>query len=145
MNRLQATPLVSGEPILNSYCPTTRRTGSSLSKNKLYSERMCKQIAGRLQRLHAILPSNQSARQCWYCGKSLARYKHLKVFCTPLRYPFLQTRDHIRPLSRGGAKGTSNRVFACLRCNHQKANRTLEEYREHLGQVAPFFGETSVD
>ena len=107
-----------------------------------YNEKMCEQIAGLLHKLYLILPSGCCPPRCWYCGNALAKYRHLNVFCTPLRYPFLQTRDHITPISRGGSKSVSNRVFACLRCNRYKANRTLEEYRALLGQTSPFYGES---
>ncbi|WP_231940878.1 HNH endonuclease [Acidihalobacter aeolianus] len=37
------------------------------------------------------------------------------------------SRDHVRPLSQGGADHWNNVVAACKRCNHHKAARTPEE------------------
>lgn len=34
------------------------------------------------------------------------------------------TRDHILPLSKGGAKGHPNIQLACLPCNQKKGNQT---------------------
>lgn len=47
---------------------------------------------------------------CAYCGKSA------------------NTVDHINPRSLGGRDEWMNTIAACLRCNNQKSNRTLEEY-----------------
>ncbi len=50
---------------------------------------------------------------CLYCGE---------------RFPASQlSRDHVTPVSRGGADSWSNVVTACKRCNHQKGGRTPEE------------------
>lgn len=46
---------------------------------------------------------------CAYCGKEAT------------------TVDHIVPRSRGGLTTWMNTVAACLKCNHKKSNRTLEE------------------
>lgn len=48
---------------------------------------------------------------CQYCGR---RGERLTV-------------DHVVPRSRGGETTWANVVAACLRCNLQKGNRTLEE------------------
>lgn len=37
------------------------------------------------------------------------------------------TIDHIIPRSKGGETSWINTVACCLKCNHKKANRTLEE------------------
>ncbi len=50
---------------------------------------------------------------CMYCGRQL-----------PGR---LLTRDHLVPLSRGGADCWSNVVAACRGCNHAKGSRTPDE------------------
>lgn len=49
---------------------------------------------------------------CSYCGK---RGIKLEV-------------DHIKPLSRGGTNDYSNLTAACVRCNRQKANKSLTEF-----------------
>lgn len=51
--------------------------------------------------------------RCLYCGTQYTR--------TEL------TRDHVLPLSRGGADRWENVVAACKRCNWQKDNQTPEE------------------
>ena len=42
------------------------------------------------------------------------------------------TVDHVMPRSRGGQTTRVNVVAACLKCNLQKGNRTLEEARLRL-------------
>lgn len=55
----------------------------------------------------------RDAYMCMYCG---------------MQYPESGlTRDHVRPLSRGGADRWSNVVTACRSCNARKGNRTPEE------------------
>lgn len=49
---------------------------------------------------------------CLYCGNQYPRYK--------------LSRDHVRPLSRGGPDHWNNVVTACVRCNNHKAGRTPE-------------------
>ncbi len=56
---------------------------------------------------------NRDARLCLYCGERfLAREL---------------SRDHVTPLSRGGADTWTNVVTACKRCNNHKAGRTPEQ------------------
>ena len=50
---------------------------------------------------------------CLYCAKELADGE--------------LTRDHVVPVSRGGADVWDNVVAACKRCNHFKGSRLLEE------------------
>jgi hypothetical protein len=52
-------------------------------------------------------------RVCMYCGE---RYPHRDL-----------SRDHINPLSQGGADSWQNVVTACKRCNNHKAGRTPEQ------------------
>lgn len=47
--------------------------------------------------------------RCAYCG----------------RQPRILTKDHVRPISRGGYHTASNIVPACERCNSRKGNREL--------------------
>ncbi len=55
----------------------------------------------------------RDARLCMYCG---SRHKDGAL-----------TRDHVRPMSRGGADRWSNVVTACRSCNTRKGDRTPEE------------------
>lgn len=55
---------------------------------------------------------------CAYCGKHLA--------CDDL------TREHIRPVSRGGVDSWMNCITACRPCNGRKGSRLPEEARMSL-------------
>lgn len=50
---------------------------------------------------------------CLYCGQ---RFYHRDL-----------SRDHITPISQGGADAWTNVVTACKRCNNHKAGRTPEQ------------------
>ncbi|RYU56935.1 HNH endonuclease [Methylolobus aquaticus] len=50
---------------------------------------------------------------CLYCGQ---RFRHSEL-----------SRDHVRPISRGGTDHWNNVVTACKRCNNHKAGRTPEQ------------------
>lgn len=52
---------------------------------------------------------NRDHNSCAYCGKHAT------------------TIDHVLPKSRGGLTTWLNTVASCLKCNHKKGNRTLEE------------------
>ncbi|ROR34597.1 5-methylcytosine-specific restriction endonuclease McrA [Inmirania thermothiophila] len=55
----------------------------------------------------------RDAYLCLYCGG---------------RFPAAElSRDHVTPISRGGADSWNNVVTACRRCNTHKAGRTPEE------------------
>jgi hypothetical protein len=55
-------------------------------------------------------------RHCFYCGKPLSRRR--------------ATKDHIIPRSKGGSDSQRNIVDACRKCNTEKGNLLLEEYRQ---------------
>ena len=59
------------------------------------------------------------------------------VRTSPTQWPDVVPRDHVRPLSRGGADVWQNVVTACRRCNHRKGDQTPEEARQELLAV-PF-------
>jgi HNH endonuclease len=63
--------------------------------------------------LREKLIRNQKNR-CFYCGRK--RGAEL-------------TLDHVYPRSKGGTSEESNLVAACLECNRDKGDLTLEEYR----------------
>ena len=75
-------------------------------------------------RHHYIPPLNNTtlfkrdANVCLYCG---IRFSKSEL-----------TRDHITPISRGGADVWNNVVAACRRCNNHKGGRTPEEARMQL-------------
>lgn len=54
------------------------------------------------------------------------RDDHMCLYCGG-RFPAcLLSRDHVRPLSKGGTDHWNNLVSACVRCNGYKAGRTPE-------------------
>lgn len=55
---------------------------------------------------------------CLYCGGQFAVHD--------------LSRDHIRPLSRGGTDSWTNAVTSCRRCNNRKADRNPEEANMQL-------------
>ncbi len=55
------------------------------------------------------------------------RDRHTCAYCGGVFGFFRLTRDHIRPLSRGGRDDWMNVVTACRLCNSRKRNRTPEE------------------
>jgi len=59
--------------------------------------------------------------RCQYCGKHR----------TALRGREFLTRDHIRPVSRGGGNTWQNVVTACSSCNNRKGNHMPEEVGMH--------------
>lgn len=61
---------------------------------------------------------------CLYCGEQF-------------HYTFL-TRDHVIPISRGGADNWENVVTACFRCNNHKGSKTLAEWGLHQLIAVPF-------
>lgn len=65
----------------------------------------------------------RDAYVCLYCGE---RYRASAL-----------SRDHVTPLSQGGADSWTNVVTACRRCNNHKAGRTPEQSRMKLLAV-PF-------
>jgi 5-methylcytosine-specific restriction endonuclease McrA len=54
---------------------------------------------------------------CFYCKTPLDSSYHI---------------DHQNPIGRGGHHELSNLALACLQCNQEKHNKTLEEYRRWL-------------
>jgi hypothetical protein len=55
------------------------------------------------------------------------RDRHMCAYCAGEFNYFRLTRDHIRPLSRGGRDTWMNVVTACRHCNGHKRNRLPEE------------------
>lgn len=52
---------------------------------------------------------------------------HLCLYCGKQFDDDDLSRDHVMPISRGGADSWQNLVSACRRCNHFKGSRTPEE------------------
>ena len=75
-------------------------------------------------------------RPCFYCGEPMQRPNRRGVRHSKLE----RTEDHVIPKSRGGRRtafwllgaesSTINNIVLCHRkCNEDKGDRTLEEYR----------------
>ena len=62
---------------------------------------------------------------CQYCGRRKS----------DLRGRQFLTRDHVRPLSRGGLNTWDNVVTSCSPCNNRKGNQLPEEAGMHLRTV----------
>jgi hypothetical protein len=77
---------------------------------------------------------------CWYCGVPLSWPVANKPHKSSTR-----TVDHVFALALGGTNHESNRVNCCNRCNHWKADKTLEVFRSEarpgVGKDALFFAE----
>lgn len=78
-------------------------------------------------------------------GDTRSLMAHRAAYCPPLNNPALfqrdnhlcmycgqhfpdrdLSRDHVKPLSRGGSDDWNNVIAACIRCNNHKAGRTPE-------------------
>ena len=61
------------------------------------------------------------------CNRTLfQRDGHICLYCGGRFGDAQLSRDHVRPLSRGGQDQWNNVVAACIRCNNYKAGRTPE-------------------
>jgi len=59
--------------------------------------------------------------------KLFARDRNLCAYCGDHFQELDLTREHIRPVSKGGPDAWMNVVTACRSCNHRKGNRTPEQ------------------
>jgi len=72
----------------------------------------------------------RSHGHCWYCGGNVGKKSfHL---------------DHQEPFSKGGPDSNRNLVVACAKCDAEKANMGIEEYRLKLGNIQ-FYGEKGTE
>ena len=114
---LHARDLVSwsfGEPfktVLGGYAKTGERTRLTLqsvlaSRGRVVAQSMRPSLSNDtlFRRDHYL---------CLYCGEKFS--------------PIDLSRDHVHPVSRGGADDWTNVVSACKRCNARKGNRLLAE------------------
>lgn len=88
----------------------------------------------------------KTAGRCWYCGIHLLKPN-------PERHSERDrerwyTIDHATPRSRGGSDTIENLVPACNRCNGDKSDMTVEEYRVRLimrHSNVPYFSKTQLE
>ena len=52
------------------------------------------------------------------------------------------TIDHILPQSKGGKDTVDNTVPACQLCNNQKADRSVEEFRDFISNLTDVLDES---
>ena len=107
-----------GEAAFTVYGGICRATGarSSITANSIIA---IKGKAMAIKGFNQIPPLNNR--------ELFRRDRHLCAYCGD-EFNFLRlTRDHIRPVSRGGRDTWMNVVAACRHCNGQKRNRTPEE------------------
>lgn len=108
----------AGESVFTLRGGTSRATGerSTLTLNSIIAIKRC---ASARFVARSIPPLNnrelflRDAHLCLYCGDQFSVGQ--------------LTRDHVKPLSRGGRDCWSNVVTACRACNTRKGNRTPEE------------------
>ena len=70
--------------------------------------------------------------------RRLLKCGHACPFCSEamqLGAPSEPTFEHLQPTSRGGAFRGRNRIVVCARCNADKGDLTLAEFRRVLVQV----------
>ncbi len=108
----------AGEQYVSLRGGRSRITGrqSVLRINTIVATRSVDKRAHQKDRVPALTNARLFQRDnhlCLYCGERLPRA--------------LLTRDHVTPVSRGGADTWSNVVTACRACNHRKDNRLIEE------------------
>lgn len=75
--------------------------------------------------------------KCLYCGcPTIFRTKHVAPeHLTQDEYDRTATRDHVKPVGKGGRNTMSNLVLACQKCNHTKADDYLPDLPARDGWV----------
>lgn len=59
--------------------------------------------------------------ECFYCDEPLIDSN--------------KSKDHVKPKSKGHRLSSKNKVWACVPCNVNKADRTLEQWKNKLEQM----------
>ena len=118
LNSREMIAWTAGERTFTFYGGVNRVSGcrSQITVNSIIAVRGYSRTAGD-ERLVPPLSNRElflrDDHLCMYCGR---------------QYPgHMLTRDHLVPLSRGGADCWSNVVAACRGCNHAKGSRTPDE------------------
>lgn len=91
-----------------------------LTKERVFSERLSKNFEPPYSKRVLF---GRDDFTCLFCGEAFP--------------PYYLTRDHIIPKSRGGSDAWANSATCCKRCNHEKGDRTPEQWGQLLLAV-PF-------
>ncbi|RKY91812.1 MAG: hypothetical protein DRQ01_07105 [Ignavibacteriae bacterium] len=75
---------------------------------------------------------------CLYCGKKIKRVYEWTMEGKTTR-TYIQ-RDHMDPVSLGGADNARNTVYCCVECNRRKGNKTFSDW---LKSLAPYYRKVS--
>ena len=71
---------------------------------------------------------NRFDGHCAYCGKKI-EFDDMTI-------------DHILPQSKGGKDTVENTIPSCQLCNNQKADRSVEEFREFISNLTDVLDES---
>lgn len=71
---------------------------------------------------------NKTSGRCWYCGVDLFDFG-FDMGSNSFEI------DHATPTSKGGSDSLYNLLPACRKCNREKGDKTLEEYRNYTFPV----------
>lgn len=75
---------------------------------------------------------SQMKGRCGYCGINVVYPKKGNTHDVGYEKSIIATTDHIIPLNKGGEHIPCNMICCCFRCNSQKINRDLEDFRVYL-------------
>jgi hypothetical protein len=90
--------------------------------------------AADVQRRRRITLRKMTAGKCFYCGGPTFDRHHPNARDWLLPGPgYEMVREHIVPVSRGGALTAENTVPACSGCNNEKGPFTAAEFRTLRG------------
>lgn len=62
--------------------------------------------------------------------RKLLKWSPWCAYCKKILTAETVTIDHVVPLSKGGSRGRSNLVLCCSKCNGEKKDMTVEEFRK---------------
>ena len=71
---------------------------------------------------------NRFDGHCAYCGKKI-EFDDMTI-------------DHILPQSKGGKDTVENTIPSCQLCNNQKADRSVEEFRDFISNLTDVLDES---
>jgi hypothetical protein len=96
-------------------------------KIRLTNLRMSRGSVSRREKLYV-----RQGGLCFHCGARmwlLSRKRKHKFNSRLKNMPYVATVEHLLPVSKGGTDAWSNIVAACFKCNHQRLNMDIWEFR----------------